>query len=306
MDGIFKRLYLNDTFHPDDDIRVFLRDSFEKIKRTHPFKSRLPMVWPTPAAVETIVQKSSGQFIYAATVIRFVQSIRHQPHHQLEKILNLRPLQGDMPFAQLDELYTMILSSVAKIDQVLLAISVYSLRVQEAYAIDLLHYMSLDKEEIEILFCDLGALVSVEWDEIFRTTGLKILHASLHDFLLDPLRSKDFCISLDAYRTQHMTAILQYITTPLLESDDPEFLDELDLNAIKLRLMPTGDFFKQNFPKCESSVQLLHQFFSFPLGQIFGKIQTLEDIDLQPFLCFVFFPFVRRMVILISSSCHFK
>jgi len=299
MNGMYKRLYLDDTFHPDDDIRLFLRESFDKIRRNHPFKSRIPTVWPTPAAVESIVRKSSGQFIYAVTVVRYVQSIRHQPQDRLEKILNLRPLQGDMPFAQLDELYTMILSSAADIERVLFAISVYSLDVADE-DLDLSHYMSLNKEEIEILFCDLGALVSVKCHKRNRRAGLKILHASLHDFLLDPMRSKDFYISLDAYRTKHMIAILQYITPKLRESDDPDFKDELDFEEMEWHAFSISIFFRENFANCEITADIAHQAFNFPLAQALNHHWGFRSMNVIQFLCFDFFPFIRRMVIFIS------
>jgi len=258
------------------------------------------MVWPTPAVVESIVQKSSGQFIYAATVVRFVQSIRHLPHHRLEIILKLRPVQGDMPFAQLDALYTMILSSAVNIERVLFAISVYSLRV-EANDLDLSRYMSLDKEEIEILFCDLGALVSVEWNEKYHKTSLKILHASLHDFLLDPMRSKDFYISLDAYRTKHMIAILKYITPQLGESDAP------NLSPVCSRYADIQYFCETNFPICEISAELVHQAFSFPLDQLFNILRKAEIAYANTdFLYFIFLPFIQRMVKFISAIFDYK
>jgi len=79
MVGVFARLYLDESYEPDEDIRRFLQDSFEEIRTTDPFKSGIPMVWPTPEAMESIVRKSSGQFVYAATVVRYVHSIRQQP-----------------------------------------------------------------------------------------------------------------------------------------------------------------------------------------------------------------------------------
>ncbi|KJA17018.1 hypothetical protein HYPSUDRAFT_100881, partial [Hypholoma sublateritium FD-334 SS-4] len=64
-------LALDDKYLPDDDIRVFLNDSFDEIKRTHPFAHLLDSNWPTASEVEEIVEKSSGQFIYASVVIKF-------------------------------------------------------------------------------------------------------------------------------------------------------------------------------------------------------------------------------------------
>jgi len=218
MQGIYKRLYLDDTFHPDEDIRAFLKDSFENIRTSHPFKSSLPVVWPTQNSIETLVQKSSGQFIFAATVVRCVQSIYHQPHDRLEMMLSLRPPQGNLPFAQLDVLYSMILSSAANIDLVLYALSIYSHHVvdERFCTLDLERFLNLREGELDILFCDLGALVSIERIENYEygpsIKMLRILHASLHDFLLDSMRSGRFFIDINVYRTAHLDNILRYLT----------------------------------------------------------------------------------------------
>jgi len=215
MAGIYARLYLDDTFKPDDDIRTFLTDSFEEIKTSHPFKSQIPVSWPIPEAISSIVKKSSGQFIYAATVVRYVRSIRRLPHHQLDIVLNLRPAEGDLPFAQLDALYTLILSSAENIERVLYVLSVYSLPVVSLFDIDIVTFMSLGKGELDILFCDLQALVTIdlgsEAHTWIPTQRIRNLHASLHDFLLDPVRSKDYFINIENYRTRHVTNILQYL-----------------------------------------------------------------------------------------------
>lgn len=227
MDGIHARLYLDDTYKPLDDIRTYLQDSFETIRTGHPYKSRIPVVWPTNDTVERLVKKSSGQFIYAATVIRYVQSIRHLPHHRLETTMNLRPAQGDLPFAQLDALYAMILSSAADIDRVLYAISIYLHNVVQTNpriydSFDIEQFMSLDAGELDILFCDLGALVSIESTTLLLydtnvklTKNLRILHASLYDFLSDPMRSKEYFIDTDTYRPKHVVNVLRFVTSPL-------------------------------------------------------------------------------------------
>ncbi|KJA16985.1 hypothetical protein HYPSUDRAFT_104185, partial [Hypholoma sublateritium FD-334 SS-4] len=71
LSDITRTLALDDKYLPDDDIRVFLNDSFDEIKRTHPFARLLDTNWPTTSEVGEIVEKSSGQFIYASVVIKF-------------------------------------------------------------------------------------------------------------------------------------------------------------------------------------------------------------------------------------------
>ncbi|KAF8959350.1 hypothetical protein BDZ97DRAFT_1735864, partial [Flammula alnicola] len=68
---IVTRLPLDDTYLPDEDIRLFLNDKFAEIKDSHPFNHLIDPSWPPETIVETIIEKSSGQFIYASVVINF-------------------------------------------------------------------------------------------------------------------------------------------------------------------------------------------------------------------------------------------
>src|SRR6266576_5216889 len=57
-----------------------------------------------------LVSKASGQFIYASTVIKFIDDDDCNPREQLDIILKLRPVNSSSPYAQLDQLYIQILS----------------------------------------------------------------------------------------------------------------------------------------------------------------------------------------------------
>ncbi|KDR76678.1 hypothetical protein GALMADRAFT_21637, partial [Galerina marginata CBS 339.88] len=109
------RIALGNTYRPEDDIRRYFDDSFSEIKETHLQKASIPLPWPADKDLAFLVKKSSGQFIYAATVIRYISSSRYKPTDSLEIILGLRPIRNDTPFAELDALYRDILSRVTDI-----------------------------------------------------------------------------------------------------------------------------------------------------------------------------------------------
>lgn len=115
------RLALDDKFLPDDDIRVFLRDSFVKVKQTHPLKAHIPSGWPAPDLTKAIIQKSSGQFIYASTLMKYIASIRHRPMVRLQEMLGVQPSQNESgtPFSELDAIYIHLFPSVSNIQAVL-------------------------------------------------------------------------------------------------------------------------------------------------------------------------------------------
>ncbi|KAJ7910714.1 hypothetical protein B0H13DRAFT_1473701, partial [Mycena leptocephala] len=68
----FRRLVLDESFNPGSDILHYLRDSLSEIcQKRLPNHSKGGASWPSARDLESLVQKASGQFIYAATVIKF-------------------------------------------------------------------------------------------------------------------------------------------------------------------------------------------------------------------------------------------
>jgi len=209
--AILARLVLDDRYRPHEDIRLFLNDKIRGIKATHPFRNLIPEEWPENGLVDDIVEKSSGQFIYVSTVIKFIESNRHRPDHRLEIVRNLRPAQGAMPFAELDALYTHILSSVEDIPR---AVELLSFLLYASKLGDIVNVVSLEKihdlerGSLQLIFCDLGALVVIDKDG-----RIKVLHASLLDFLIDSSRSKDLPISGNALMIKHITNCLGFLSS---------------------------------------------------------------------------------------------
>ncbi|KAF8951068.1 hypothetical protein BDZ97DRAFT_1603703, partial [Flammula alnicola] len=68
-----RQLPLDSSWDPDDDIRRFLVDNLAKIRDTHPLRNIIPLDWPAPRDIDKLVEKSSGQFIYAATVSKYIK-----------------------------------------------------------------------------------------------------------------------------------------------------------------------------------------------------------------------------------------
>ena len=97
-------------------IIIFLNDSFETIKSTHPFGDELRRRnWPAQADIDDIMHRASRKFIYASVVIRFISAVHQHPAQLLEIVRGLRPTGNLMPFAQLGALYRYIFSQVVDI-----------------------------------------------------------------------------------------------------------------------------------------------------------------------------------------------
>jgi hypothetical protein len=64
LSHVTKGLPLDETYKPNADIKTFLISRFLEIKKDHPSGAFLPEIWPPEGTVDTLVDKSSGQFMH--------------------------------------------------------------------------------------------------------------------------------------------------------------------------------------------------------------------------------------------------
>ena len=198
------RIALDAMYKPDDDIRRFLVDKFQQIQKHHPLRTLPPMSEPWPASedINTLVKKASGQFIYASTVIKFVESSRHNPTRRLEVVLGSETPGNLKPFGQVDDLYATIFQGIDEKDRTavleilatllcsfsasLVTITFVPLESPKFFA----SFLEIETSEIRRLLLDLESLLAVDADD----SPITIFHASLTDFLFDKFRSGPFFI----------------------------------------------------------------------------------------------------------------
>jgi hypothetical protein len=194
--AIISRLELNDDFQPDEDIRHFLTDKFDEIKRCHEFRSQIPPFWPSEQQIETLVHKASGQFIYAALAVRFIDSPCDSPLRQLDIVLELRPpINHNLPFAELDALYAHILSCAKNVDLVLRILGVNNIFVALRYRRPTSatgSVLGLEKGDVHIYLGPLTSLLQVL--EVWGECHITLHHSSFMDFLHTQERSKDYYV----------------------------------------------------------------------------------------------------------------
>ncbi|KDR71138.1 hypothetical protein GALMADRAFT_807798 [Galerina marginata CBS 339.88] len=233
LTSLATRLALDNSFKPGADIRHFLRATFQTIKGTHPFKSRIPASWPNEQDLEVLVHKSSRQFIYAAIVAKFVSSRRHKPVQRLGIVLGLHPIESekDYPFAELDALYTFLFSAIPtekleiarKILGLIIVVNPLSLNYTRSLLVmsqlvldnaeNICEFLSLEPGDEQYYLADLASVLQFEPLENGgeTETQIQITHASLSDFLLDSKRSKDFFISPNAFATDVLHTCFRHL-----------------------------------------------------------------------------------------------
>ncbi|KAF5315207.1 hypothetical protein D9619_007090 [Psilocybe cf. subviscida] len=288
---IHTRLFLDETYLPDHDIELFLRDQFEECRTTHPFRQTIPTGWPSNRAVKEITNKSSGQFIYASVVAKYVKSTRHRPHHRLDVVLNLRPAMRDLPFSELDSLYTHIFSGVDDIKRVLDVISFAIIfRNESVFVKEIEHILRLDAGEIPILLCDLGSVISYE-----KNGTLKILHASLVDYLLDGTRSKEYSIDVIKRRAEYVVDCFQYLSYV-------EFQDHSEHTVFM-----TMSYFEHNHHSLGLTESLYNAIRGFSILRIYHSVFNMGlQCDQNPLLQSITFIFMLALLKFLKKSDSLK
>ena len=218
---IIRTLVLDENYLPEADIRRYFWSRFENIKQTHPLRTYIPPNWPSSQIIQSLVQRSAGQFIYASTVIKFVDSPQHRPVERLDAVLRLHNAVGDIPFAELDCLYRHVFSSVHNFRNVtrilgalLFASRLFSKRMPSGAGelpipvTDprfLEELLSLNRGDVSFILADLHSIINIP--DTRRSTvpasanirtvesGIRIIHPSLVDFLTDRSRAGKFFIN---------------------------------------------------------------------------------------------------------------
>ncbi|KAF9013072.1 hypothetical protein BDQ17DRAFT_1536788 [Cyathus striatus] len=220
------RLVLDGQYAPDKDIEIYLRSQFTIIKKEHTLTPLLSqdVNWPSCQDIAIIVQRSSGQFIYASTIINYIMDDRCDPRERLRAIVDRR--QGghitDYPYAELDAVYTLILETAAEaqnygyISTVFMALLYVNDKREDSevflpapgaeakkeiasiYTVSrLAMFLGLPRSLMELLLMDLHSIVCVPGSRSFAEDGhfIRFYHASFGEFLQDPSRSKNFFIA---------------------------------------------------------------------------------------------------------------
>ena len=205
---VTRRVVLDHTFNPGRDIKVFLQDGFAKICTENPILSHVEQPWPEEGIIDLLVQRSSGQFIYAATVLKFVGADFCSPTKQLALVLKSDP----KAFSVLDQLYKQILStfpSAANIVKVLGVISISDGVLPEVME----DVFGMEEGELKLMLRGLSSLMEDKNDENGESLNKGVVsyviphfaHASFSDFLFDSSRSGLFHVNQQEYGHHEIT-----------------------------------------------------------------------------------------------------
>ncbi|KAF6741418.1 hypothetical protein DFP72DRAFT_1115248 [Ephemerocybe angulata] len=242
--GLAHQIRLSDDYDATADIRKVLWRRLRAIGSLSSDPRALPHLWPTNEDVELLVEAASGQFIYIATVVKYVSERRSSPVDRLRVVLTWRPTEGQRtaPFAALDTLYSNILSAAKaeyeKVDtnehEFLLLFMSYpaSSLAGSSYAFSSVErtdaVLGLPLDTWKLVISDLFSVATHQDDVSSGHTRLHFYHKSFQDFLYSKLRAKDLYVSEERIAS----FLLQPTLRDILKSTQPYLLQGVERFAL--------------------------------------------------------------------------
>ncbi|KAJ2926012.1 hypothetical protein H1R20_g11084, partial [Candolleomyces eurysporus] len=228
-------IQLSDKYDATDDIRRYLWRRLQDIgSRSHDPRAR-SQSWPSVEDIEKLVWAASGQFVYAATVVKYVSERRSSPVDRLQTVVNWTPEEGQLarPFEALDVLYAGILSAAKELYEAvdtnrgrnfLLLLRAHHInsdgrvgsRRWEAHEFD--EILNLERKAHEVLVSDLHSLVVFCQDHPrYSRTFIKMhfYHRSFSEFLDSQIRSKNLFVTetqVKAYVSERLVQVITQIS----------------------------------------------------------------------------------------------
>jgi hypothetical protein len=186
-----------------EDVRTYLVSEFARIHCEHSTLIAVTQPWPSEEVINCLVNKSSGYFIYAHTVIKFVDDKNFRPTQRLGAIENPTGNNPQTPFDALDELYRQILIAIPKdpLVPILRVIDIFGGRLEPAH-IDML--LGLESGDTALCLRGLSSVLQFHQDNCPF-----FAHASFSDFLQDPSRAGDFYVGDSAELTELARSVLK-------------------------------------------------------------------------------------------------
>ncbi|KAJ2932901.1 hypothetical protein H1R20_g4186, partial [Candolleomyces eurysporus] len=240
-------IQLSDQYDATEDMRRYLRRRFLDIGLRIGNSQ-----WFTEEDIHAFVEAASGQFIYVATVFKYISERRASPVHRLKTVLDWTPREGQTarPFQALDILYTNILSAAKEAYEGVDTHSgrdfVFLVRILQMDASNqivprhggltphdtLSALLGLESNAVEVLISDLRSIMTLEKDDE-NCLVLRMYHKSFSDFLDEEGRAKDLYVPFERVWTHFAKCCMHPITKCRLDLNSlPEKWEELPLPRI--------------------------------------------------------------------------
>jgi len=192
------------------DILTFFQSRFSIIyEENRPIMRNILLPWPSKSDLDTLVEKSNGLFIFAVTLIDFIEKGSGFPQEKLRKALMADP--------DLDNLYAQVLSSAPRDHNFERVIGTVILLRSSLSITFLAHLLRLRTEEIVHALLGIQSILMIPGDD---NEPIRLFHTSLRDFLISQRRSGDFFVDPP---TRHLCIATDCLTVIMTQPEKDIF-----------------------------------------------------------------------------------
>jgi hypothetical protein len=171
-------------YDASDDIRKFFQSRFSTIYEENcRLMQNVSLPWPSDWDLQTLVQKASGSFIFASTLINFVDDGSDLPHRKLPMALTVH--------AGLDPLYIQVLSAAPHSPHFERIIKTIILLKSPQSITFLGHLLQLETADVLQALLGIQSILMIPAD---NDHPIELFHTSLREFLTTESRSDAFFI----------------------------------------------------------------------------------------------------------------
>jgi len=194
----------------DNDIQLYLTQRLTTIAKQRS-DLNLPDPWPHDYEIMALTKKSSGLFIFASTLARFIESEHHEPNERLQMVLSKESGTKHEGYAGIDSLYSQILLH-AFLD--VCEPKVFE-NVRHVMGAIILAFNPLSRRDLSMILGVSMALVSTTLRHLHsvilvptdESKEIRVFHKSFPDFLQDHQRCTDSRFHIDP-TTYHGSMVL--------------------------------------------------------------------------------------------------
>ncbi|KAI0083039.1 hypothetical protein BDY19DRAFT_101113 [Irpex rosettiformis] len=199
------------------DIGLFLKAGLARLASNRPHLRLDQENWPSEEVVDALARKSAGLFIFASTVLKFVDDTHYDPREQLKKILSNTDDSTIEGSEGLDKLYMDILvNAVPKRDdqfsqRLLATLGLLIVAYEPLSSTVIAGLLGFERDTDVLTILDtLHSLILIPND---LNTPLRFHHKSFPDFMTDITRCTDsrFQVNQDGHHFSTSRACLAYL-----------------------------------------------------------------------------------------------
>ncbi|KAF9464577.1 hypothetical protein BDZ94DRAFT_1190879 [Collybia nuda] len=193
------------TYQANNDIYTYLRHGFNQIYQHHNLVTE--EFWPSDRIISDLVQKSGGAFIYASTVLKYVDDRDFYPVERLNEILNIPP--GLTPFVELDHVYRCIMATSKNTTLLLRALAIMLFCNPTFWSINLdfvEKLLQLREGTIMIVLRRMRSIIDIDGK------SYKFYHKSFTDFVLAKERAQEYSLDPQVAHSTIAQLLLRYMS----------------------------------------------------------------------------------------------